>query len=143
MERIIYSNYDPELGDEFWLEDERMNLDVQLKNPILVLMDLGLWNGRKQGCFIIDSGNVRDILYSECDYVKWYSDGHDIKARASHHDGTNHYKYREIRDPDNIGELIDAIYMGEKISEKKLNHYTKSLEPVVAKIYGWNEEKKH
>lgn len=27
MERIIYSNYETE--DELWLEDERMNLDIQ------------------------------------------------------------------------------------------------------------------
>ena len=29
-----------------YLEDERLNLDIQLSQPILVVGDLGLWNGR-------------------------------------------------------------------------------------------------
>lgn len=137
MEHIIYSNFDPEVGDEFWLDDERENLNIQLENPILVIADLGLWNGRKQGYKIIESGNIKDILYDECDYVKWYSDGHNIKAIASHHDGTNYYEYREIRDMDNIRNLLELIYCGKKISRSKLNYYTKSIHPHVAEIYGW------
>lgn len=137
MEHIIYSNFDPEVGDEFWLEDERENLDIQLENPILVIADLGLWSGRRQGYKIIESGNIKDILYDECDYVKWYSDGYNVKATASHHDGTNYYEYREIRDMDNIGNLLELIYYGKKISRSKLNHYTKSIHPYVAEIYGW------
>ena len=27
-----------------YLDDERMNLDIQLDKPILVIVDLGLWN---------------------------------------------------------------------------------------------------
>lgn len=30
-----------------YLEDERLNLDIQLSQPILVVADLGLWNGRR------------------------------------------------------------------------------------------------
>lgn len=30
-----------------YLEDERINLDIQLSKPIIVIADLGLWNGRK------------------------------------------------------------------------------------------------
>lgn len=143
MEHVIYSNYDPEVGDEFWLEDERDNLDIQLENPILVLADLGLWNGRRQAYGIIESGNIRDILTSDCDYVKWYSDGYNIKAEGAHHDGTNYYEYREIRNPENIENLLDAIYNGEKISRRKLNYYTRSIEPAVAEVYGWKPERKH
>lgn len=32
-----------------YLDDERMNLDIQLDKPILVIVDLGLWNGRYSG----------------------------------------------------------------------------------------------
>lgn len=32
-----------------YLEDERLNLDIQLSQPILVVADLGLWNGRRTG----------------------------------------------------------------------------------------------
>lgn len=52
-----------------YLDDERMNLDIQLDKPILVIVDLGLWNGRYSGYKEIKSGNIKDCLSSECDYV--------------------------------------------------------------------------
>ena len=52
-----------------YLDDERMNLDIQLDKPILVIVDLGLWNGRYSGYKEIKSGNIKDCLFSECDYV--------------------------------------------------------------------------
>ena len=57
-----------------YLDDERMNLDIQLDKPILVIVDLGLWNGRYSGYKEIKSGNIKDCLFSECDYVTWYVD---------------------------------------------------------------------
>ena len=32
-----------------YLDDERMNLDIPVSEEIIVLGDLGLWNGRKSG----------------------------------------------------------------------------------------------
>ena len=52
-----------------YLEDERLNLDIQLSQPILVVADLGLWNGRRTGYKEIPSGNIRDCLYSDYDYT--------------------------------------------------------------------------
>ena len=45
-----------------YLDDERSNLDIQLSRPILVVGDLGLWNGRRMGYKEIPSGNIRDCL---------------------------------------------------------------------------------
>lgn len=42
-----------------YLEDERLNLDIQLSQPILVVADLGLWNGRRTGYKEIPSGNIQ------------------------------------------------------------------------------------
>ncbi len=42
-----------------YLDDERANLNVQLSQPILVVGDLGLWNGRRMGYKEIPSGNIR------------------------------------------------------------------------------------
>ena len=92
---IIWSNYDldyedwrgdleteyPELSEDerislmyeingHYLDDERMNLDVQLSQPILVVGDLGLWYGRRMGYKEIPSGNIRDCLYSDTDYSR-------------------------------------------------------------------------
>lgn len=51
-----------------YLDDERANLNIQLGQPILVIGDLGLWYGRRSGYREIPSGNIRDCLYSDCDY---------------------------------------------------------------------------
>ena len=125
-----------------YLDDEKRNLDIQLSGQILVIGDIGTWRGRRQGYKIIDSGNISDILSSECDYSKWYSDGYNIKFIGAHHDGVNYYEYREIRDDIDISRLLDKIYYGKPISRQLLNYYTKSILPQVAKVYGWESFKK-
>lgn len=128
--------YMEELNAEY-LNDERMNLNKIVNGDILIIADIGRWNGRANGYKIITSGNIRDILYCDCDYIEWYSDGHNIRATAHHHDGTDRYLYRIIRPERNIDNLLDAIYNGEQITNSKLNYYTKSLHKDVAAVYGW------
>ena len=65
--------YMVETNDEY-LTDERLNLDVRLSQPIIVIGDLGLWNGRRSGYKMIDSGNIKDCLFSDTDYTEWYVD---------------------------------------------------------------------
>lgn len=120
-----------------YLNDERRNLDIQLNNPILVIANLGLWNGRRSAYKIIKSGNISDILYSDCDYNEWFADTHNVRCIASHHDGTNYYLYREIKPDVNIDNLLNKIYNGENITSQMLSHYTKSIRPYVASVYGW------
>ena len=60
-----------ELNAEY-LDDERRNLDIQFSQPILVIGDLGFWNGRAQGYKMVNSGNIRDCLYSDTDRTEWY-----------------------------------------------------------------------
>lgn len=129
-------NWMTETNDSY-LDDERYNLNKEVDGRILIIADLGLWNGRKPGYKIIESRNVKNILSRLCDYVEWYGDGYNIRCTASHHDGTNYYLYRVIREDRNIDNLLDAIYNGEKITSSKLNYYTKSLYKEVAKVYGW------
>ena len=62
-----------ELND-CYLEDARVNLNVRLNQPILVIADLGLWDGRHMGYQEIQSGNIRDCLYGDTDYTTWYVD---------------------------------------------------------------------
>lgn len=101
-----------------YLDDERSNLDIQLSRPILVVGDLGLWNGRRMGYKEIPSGNIRDCLYSEqdIDYSTWYVDKNgDFRCDAIHHDGTNHYLYRAYKDgvsDTQIENLKEKIYRG-------------------------------
>ena len=122
--------------NDMYLDDERANLNGYADGRIIVLADLGLWHGRVSGYKIIGN-RVSDIFSTGEDYTEWYSDGYNIKAIASHHDGTNYYEYRVIREDRNVGKLLDMLYHGEEITRKKLNYYTKSLHPYVAKVYGW------
>ena len=119
-----------------YLDDERMNLNIPTNGRILCVADLGLWDGRHQG-YQIFGKNVNAIFGQHYDYTEWYSDGYNIKAVDVHHDGTNYYEFREIREDRNIQNLLDAIYNGKKITRKMLNYYTRSLHSRVAKVYGW------
>lgn len=77
-----------EINSEY-LGDERMNLNVQLSQPILVVADIGRWDGRYDGYAEIKTGNIKDCLYSEMDMCEWYVDKYgDLRADAVHHDGT-------------------------------------------------------
>ena len=58
------TNYD-------YLSDERVNLNVQLSQPIIVIGDIGRWNGRVMGYKDIPSGNIRDCLYYSDDGIVW------------------------------------------------------------------------
>lgn len=122
-----------------YLDDERMNLNKTLDGRVLVIADLGLWNGRKPGYKILGTNlnNIFDINSRGFEYAEFYGDGYNIKGIEHHHDGTNYYEYRVIREDRDIDKLLDAIYNGEEITRKKINYYTKSLYKDVAKIYGW------
>lgn len=158
--RIIWQNVDVQVDEDFYdeyypeftedermndaldtndlnLGDERANLNIQLSGEIIAIADMGLWNGRKTGYKIIKSGNINDILYSDSDYVEWYSDGYNIKATMHHHDGTNYVEYREIRADRDAEKMMNMLYSGQKVSRSMINYYTKSILPEIAKVYGW------
>ncbi len=99
------------------LSDQRINLDILLNRPIIVIADLGFWNGRKSGYKVIESGNISDCLYSDCDYNKWYVDKYgDLRCTAVHHDGTNYYLYRSFKDSASERQInrLKDLYMRGK-----------------------------
>ena len=127
-----------ELNDEY-LSDERINLDIQLEQPILVIADLGLWNGRRSAYKEIMSGNIKDCLYSTCDYCTWYVDKlGDLRCDAVHHDGTNHYLYRTYKDgvSDEAKENLKyKLYKGTA-TRKDITRATRRLGDEISKVYG-------
>ncbi len=165
---IIWSNYDldfedwredleeqhPELTEEQrielmyeingdYLEDERTNLNIQLGNPILVIGDLGLWNGRRMGYKEIDSGNIRDCLYAGRDdiYSTWYVDKlGDLRCDAVHHDGTNHYLYRVWKDgvTDAQMDLLRAKLYRGIATRADITRVTRRLGDDIAQVYGFS-----
>lgn len=168
MKKIIWSNMDLnvdewrdgyaeyceineiEQGDEYdlyrwmedtnalYLDDERENLNKQLDGDILIIGDLGLWNGRASG-YKVARANLNAIFDVVGDVSEFYGDGREIRATVYHHDGRNYYQFRAIRQGRNVEKLLDAIYNGDYISPQKLNYYTRSIYSDVARVYGWAE----
>ena len=73
-----------------YLEDERREMDVQVGTPIIVIADIGRWDGRHTGYREIESGCLKDCLYTELDGLTWYVDDRgDFRMDGYHHDGHN------------------------------------------------------
>lgn len=121
-----------------YFEDEMFNLNKKLKGRVIVIADIGRWNGRVTG-YKIGGNNLNDIfrLIGQDDYITWYSDGRNIKGVGYHHDGKNFYEFREIREDRTIDNLTSKLYNQEEVSRQQINYYTKSLHKYVADIYGW------
>lgn len=121
-----------------YLDDERVNLNRQLSQPILIIGDLGLWNGRANGYKMIDSGNLKDCLYTNSDMAEWYVDKRgDLRCDAVHHDGTNHYLYRVFKDgvsETQIENLQNKIYFG-KATRADITRVTRRLGDEINKVY--------
>ena len=124
-----------------YLDDERVNLNIQLSRPILVIGDLGRWNGRVMGYKEISTGNIRDCLYSDTEYNTGYMDKlGDLRCDAVHHDGTNHYLYRTYKDgvtEDQIDRLKGKIYNGTA-TRADITRLTRRLGDEIAKVYVWD-----
>lgn len=123
-----------------YLDDERINLNIPLSRPIIVIADLGLWYGRRQGYKEIESGNIRDCLYDDNDYVTWFVDKNgDLRCDSIHHDGTNHYLYRTYKDgvsDEQIENLKWKLYHGQA-TRKDITRITRRLGDEIGKVYGW------
>lgn len=123
------------------LYDERANLDIQLSQPILVVADIGRWDGRYDGYAEIKTGNIKDCLYSDMDMCEWYVDKYgDLRADAVHHDGTNHYLYRVYKDTatdSQIENLKAKIYDG-KATRADITRVTRRLGDEIAAVYGFD-----
>lgn len=137
--------------DDFWpiacqvnddyLDDERVNLNIEVGTDIVVISNLGLWNGRFVGYRELHSQNIRDCLRGVVgDYVTWYVDElGDLVCDDTHHDGTNHYTYRAWKDgvSDTQKEnFLDKVYRGV-VTRKDITRYTRKLGPYIADVYGW------
>jgi hypothetical protein len=121
-----------------YLDDEIENLNIPTEGKILAIASLGLWHGRVSAYKILDDNNINTILrHSTIEEIEWYCDGYNIKATAHHHDGTNYYEYRELREDRNYQNLLDRLYSNKPVSRKMINYYTKSIAPQVKAVYGW------
>lgn len=129
-----------EINDGY-LDDERVNLDIQLDTPILMIADLGRWNGRFPGYGEIKSGNIKDCLESQMDYLTWYVDHlGDLRCDAVHHDGTNHYLYRCYKQGirESQIDLLKAKILAGTATRTDITRVTRRLGDEIAKAYGFS-----
>lgn len=166
MEHIIWSNMDinpddyadflqeeyPEVTDPYkqyelccelnddYLDDERANLSVVLPHAIICIADLGRWNGRCTGYKMIESGNIADCLWDpECDFCKWYVDRYnDLRFTGVHHDGNNHYLYRELRNLSDkqMENFLEKLHTG-RLTRRDIRRYTTNIGSHIQRVYGW------
>lgn len=150
--RLEMEEYYPNLSEEeriekmyetnnAYLDDDRCNLNIKLNEPILIIADIGRWNGRFSGYREIKSCNIADCLYTDIDYATWYVDKNgDFRCDAIHHDGTNHYLYRTYKDgvPESQKDhLKEKIYEGTA-TRADITRITRRLGDEIAKVYGFD-----
>ena len=115
---------------------------LDYEGKIVIIGDLGLWNGRRIGYKIL-SHNLADVFESDCDNNCWYVDKDgDLRCTASHHDGTNYYRYRVIKpsfDEYETEGFLDSIYTGN-VTEDEIEYYTEAIGKDVVKMLTGVEE---
>lgn len=128
-----------ELNAEY-LDDERRNLDVFVDTPIIVIADIGKWDGRHSAYRIIRDGNIKNCLFSELDGCTWYVDRvGDFRFSGYHHDGCNSYLYRKFRkdvDEEDMDEFGCKI-LDHNLTQEDIEKYTERLGDAIAKVYGF------
>ena len=130
--------------NESYLDDERANLSsIIFDEPILVIGDLGLWNGRRSGYKEIPSGKVSDCLYSSVGgdtRMQWYVDVYgNLRADEAHHDGMNHYLYRVWKPgtTDTQKDFLKREILNGGARADLIARYTVRVGTTIADIYGW------
>ena len=123
------------------LDDEKANLNIDVGEEIIIIADLGLWDGRHQGYKLLHSTNIADCLSGTCgDYVTWFVDDRgDLMCRDCHHDGTNLYTYRAWKPEISYAQrsyFMQKIAIG-KATRKDITRYTQRIGDRVADVYGW------
>lgn len=129
-----------QLNDEY-LDDERVNLNINVGEEIIIIADLGLWDGRHQAYKLLHKTNIADCLTGTCgDYVTWFVDDRgDLMCRDIHHDGTNLYLYRAWKfgiSETQKENFLYKVYRG-KATRADITKYTRKIGTYVADVYGW------
>ena len=123
-----------------YFDDEKYNLDISVGRPILVIADLGLWQGRRSGYKILSSGNINECLSCGEDYNTYYVDEMgDLRCDAVHHDGTNYLLfrvYKKTASEAQIDRLLRKIYNGT-CTRQDITSATQRLGDAIANVFGW------
>lgn len=144
---------DPEMDDTLaWAtansvsEDDLWNAKLDLDSyvgDLIVIADLGLWNGRRRAVKVIPNAKLSDAVnVCERDYTDWYVEDGEMKIDDVHHDGTNHYLFRAWKDGVNDDfrrGLALHLFANGFTDAKTLDVDTRPLGKDVADAMGWEE----
>jgi hypothetical protein len=127
------NNLMSEISDEAY-NMTKANLNISIS--ILVIADLGLWNGRRQA--YKELNNLKSCFEDNSDYLTWFVEDGEFRCRAHHHDGTNYYVYRTWRS--GISDiqkerLLFQIY-NQEAKQVDIDFLTKKLGNYVCKRLG-------
>lgn len=109
----------------------RYCLSDSVNQSIICFGNLGLRDGIEYGVKVYSGKyGYSQLFYSSCDCSMWYVDKNfDLRYTGIHHDGTNAYLYRAIKD--NLSgrqlENLFRIAMRKELSRAQLNRYTKPI----------------
>ena len=126
--------------NQVWLEDEQYNLPHNRIGMIVGIAKIGRWNGQKTGFAEYENISIADLLSKMLGRdgdTEIYVENGELKAKQTHHDGTNYIIYREVTNIELWSKLRVKLYNQQTFSREELNKCTSSLYPYVAKVYGW------
>ena len=140
----LRENYPDLSEDEIWsiaidgnnetLDEIRANLsDVIFPNQIIIIGNIGRWNGPVNGYKILDgklSDCFQSFVHGDSELTFTFKDK-DLHATEIHHDGRNYYRFRAFRD--NMTEqqkqnFIHRVCSGV-VTEHDIAYYTKTVMP--------------
>ena len=124
-----------------YFDDERSMININVGDEIMIIANLGLWDGNHMAYKLLHSANIRDCMSGTVgDYVTWFVDDRgDLMCRDCHHDGTNLYLYRAWKS--GISHAQRSYFMQKvaigKATRKDITRYTRKIGTYVADVYGW------
>lgn len=120
------------------LEYEFENIAKKINNKVIAIADLGLWDGKHMGYKIMEFSDILSV-FNEFNDFEIFIEDNDLKAIGYHHDGTNYYTFRLIKDNITDSQLanFECLFLnGEKITKHQISYYTKSLANIIADYFG-------
>lgn len=119
------------LADDF--EETKRILDRELDNEIIAFKKLGLWNGSYKSARFIGTNLNECLSESLGDIFEYYVEDNDFKCKDTHHDGTNFYTFRVLKDGFTRTDLYDYIH--EHGLMKTMEDCTEPIGDLVKEIY--------
>lgn len=110
-------------------------LDKPLPNNIVQIADAGRWYGRFTGYNVLGDNlnNILDGMHHDIQSV--YADRYNVCGRDAHHDATNYYTFRVLKEGIDVDEFKRKLKWGT-YKKSTIMRMTRSLRPYIKEIYG-------